>query len=482
VQLDFLGAGFAVRIGGRTTWGVERDRPGRPRPAARDTVVDRDIAPARSCGVFGRGDLAAQIDAPEHAAERLMSGFGGGEIDQAADLRWAHKGGGRLDPAVGLAGSEMFAAGESPEGRRFACIRRSRIGVTKIVAEATVGNFGNYKQPKRNSDGVRIPEAKNRGRSESAKDQMQREIALPTPLHAADLQFQAFAEFDGSRALSHIKCPTLVLTGDLDKLIPPQNSRILAKLIPSATLVVMPGGGHRVLWEAVENCTTLITEFLTSITNGTVRDVGRQPRIATPPQLLSCGAVSLPTWPLAVARATFETLSLARQLMLVGSSSRFGDGKPVVILSPRLIGGDIMLLPLSAWLKALGYRPGTADGSVKPDDPTVDDSLSQVVRNITRRVGRKAVLIAHSSSMTRALQTASLHKEWISDVVVFDAPYRSYTDGLRIHFVSFGWSALDGLIELPRLLRNIGIELIKESELDQRPSFGCTPMADGEHT
>ena len=32
-----------------------------------------------------------------------------------------------------------------------------------------------------------------------AEEQMQREIALPTPLHAADLQFQAFAEFDGSR-------------------------------------------------------------------------------------------------------------------------------------------------------------------------------------------------------------------------------------------------------------------------------------------
>ena len=30
-------------------------------------------------------------------------------------------------------------------------------------------------------------------------------------------------------ALSQIKCPTLVLTGDLDKLIPPQNSRILAQ-------------------------------------------------------------------------------------------------------------------------------------------------------------------------------------------------------------------------------------------------------------
>ena len=81
-------------------------------------------------------------------------------------------------------------------------------------------------------------------------------------------------------------------------------------------------------------------------------------------------------------------------------------------------------------------------------------------RDITRRVGRKAVLIAHSSSMTRALQTASVHKEWISDVVVFDARIRSYTDGLRIHFVSSRMVALDGMVELPRLLRNIGIELI----------------------
>ena len=69
---------------------------------------------------------------------------------------------------------------------------------------------------------------------------MRREIALPTPLHAADLQFQAFAEFDGSRALSQIKCPTLVLTGDLDQLIPPQNSDVLAKIIPGATLKRFP--------------------------------------------------------------------------------------------------------------------------------------------------------------------------------------------------------------------------------------------------
>ena len=97
-----------------------------------------------------------------------------------------------------------------------------------------------------------------------AEDQMRREIALPTPLHAADLQFQAFAEFDGSKALTDIRCPTMVLTGDLDELIPPRNSALMAKLIPDAKLIVVPGGGHRVLWEATPTCVELIVEFLTS--------------------------------------------------------------------------------------------------------------------------------------------------------------------------------------------------------------------------
>src|SRR6516162_1571839 len=95
-----------------------------------------------------------------------------------------------------------------------------------------------------------------------AEDQMRREVALPTPLHAADLQFQAFAEFDGSQALARIRCPTLVLTGDLDELIRPQNSVGMAKLIAGAKLVVLKGAGHRVLWEATQTCLDLLIDFL----------------------------------------------------------------------------------------------------------------------------------------------------------------------------------------------------------------------------
>jgi hypothetical protein len=71
--------------------------------------------------------------------------------------------------------------------------------------------------------------------------------------------------------------------------------------------------------------------------------------------------------------------------------------------------------------------------------------------------------------MTRVLRTADTHREYISDVVIFEAPHRPKAEGLRIHFVSSGWSALHGIGELARVLRKIGIELIDE---DRAPRPG----------
>ena len=306
-----------------------------------------------------------------------------------------------------------------------------------------------------------------------AEDQMRRETALPTPLHAADLQFQAFAEFDGSKALSQIRCPTLVLTGDLDRLVRPENSRMLAQLIPAAKLVVIPGGGHRVLWEAVEECTDLIDGFLASIRNhplGAAPDRHDQEDGSAKPHALVSAAVLLTALPLALARATNESLTVARQSMLLGSS-RFGDGKPILILAPPFIGSDLVLLPFSMWLKALGYRPVTVGESTSLDDSFGDRRIAQSIDDITRRVRRKAILITHCSGMTRALRAAEVHRNSISDVIVFDASHPRHTDGLRVHFTSSGWPLLHGMVELPRLLRSIGIELIEVTKLDEHTSF-----------
>jgi 3-oxoadipate enol-lactonase len=92
--------------------------------------------------------------------------------------------------------------------------------------------------------------------------QMRLEIENPTPLHAADLQFQALVDFDSSKALSGVRARTLVVTGDRDQLIPPRNSEAIADLIPGAQLIVLRGRGHRAIWEAPAQCMALVAGFL----------------------------------------------------------------------------------------------------------------------------------------------------------------------------------------------------------------------------
>jgi pimeloyl-ACP methyl ester carboxylesterase len=304
---------------------------------------------------------------------------------------------------------------------------------------------------------------------EIAEAQMRREIALPTPLHAADLQFQAFAEFDGSKALSNIRCPTLVLTGDLDELISPQNSRMMAKLIPGAKLMIIPGRGHRVMWEASDECASSIIEFVAAVHDERVFAPYWGDHQSQLPGLLDVFTSSLELfarWPLAVMGAGFDTLTFARHAMAVGSVSRFGDGKPVILV-PQYLGSDLALLPLTIWLKALGYRPTTAGLLLNFQDSSVERTLSQLISDITERVGRKAVLITHSSGTPQVLRAAAAHKERISDIVILEAPHRPNTDDLRVHFISSGWSMLHTMMELPRLLGNIGIELIDISKLSE---------------
>src|SRR5262249_31191102 len=44
--------------------------------------------------------------------------------------------------------------------------------------------------------------------------------------------------------LGRIKCPTVVVTGDEDILVPKKNSELLARLIPGAALEIVAGTGH----------------------------------------------------------------------------------------------------------------------------------------------------------------------------------------------------------------------------------------------
>ena len=303
-----------------------------------------------------------------------------------------------------------------------------------------------------------------------AEEQMRREVALPTPLHAADLQFQALAEFDGSRALANFRCPTLVLTGDLDELIPPENAPMMAKIIPAAKLVILHGCGHRFLWEDTDRCVELITAFLDPACGAIVPisdDLrGNRRYVPTLSDLLTSPMELLAAWQLTLMKAGFESIAVTRQSLLVGGVSCFGDGKPIILV-PQPFGTNLALFPIAIWLKALGYRPVTARALPNLEGTASDSSLSQVIEQVTRRVGRKGVLITHSCGMSQVLRTAESHKERISDVVVIGASHGLGINGVRVHSMS-AWFGLELMIELPQLLRGIDLELIEASDLSSR--------------
>jgi len=62
--------------------------------------------------------------------------------------------------------------------------------------------------------------------------------------------------------LPQIATPTLVIHGESDRLVPPENSRLIAERIPGAKLVTIPHAGHLFLTDQPEAAAHAILEFL----------------------------------------------------------------------------------------------------------------------------------------------------------------------------------------------------------------------------
>jgi pimeloyl-ACP methyl ester carboxylesterase len=69
-------------------------------------------------------------------------------------------------------------------------------------------------------------------------------LKYPTPPQGYAGHGSAIGGHDTCDRLPQIKVPTLVITGDSDRLIPPENSKIIASRIPGAELVILKNAGH----------------------------------------------------------------------------------------------------------------------------------------------------------------------------------------------------------------------------------------------
>jgi 3-oxoadipate enol-lactonase len=75
-------------------------------------------------------------------------------------------------------------------------------------------------------------------------------------------QLVAAARHDASAHLHHIEHRALVITGDADRLIHPDNSRSIAKRLPNARLHTLAGAGHDFPTERPEETARVVLDFL----------------------------------------------------------------------------------------------------------------------------------------------------------------------------------------------------------------------------
>jgi pimeloyl-ACP methyl ester carboxylesterase len=90
-------------------------------------------------------------------------------------------------------------------------------------------------------------------------------LATPTPMDTIIRQMVAIQGFDSFDRLGSITASTLIIHGDLDVLVPPENGRILARKIPGAEFHWIRDAGHMFFWEKPREASALIAEFLSRV-------------------------------------------------------------------------------------------------------------------------------------------------------------------------------------------------------------------------
>ena len=82
------------------------------------------------------------------------------------------------------------------------------------------------------------------------------------PLYALNRQASAAYLFDSKGRAHLIRCPTLILAGAQDRVMPPELTRVLARIIPKARLKVYPDAGHLLFLEKAQEINQEIIDFL----------------------------------------------------------------------------------------------------------------------------------------------------------------------------------------------------------------------------
>ena len=90
----------------------------------------------------------------------------------------------------------------------------------------------------------------------------ERQLKAPfQPDYALKRQLDAIAGFDVCERIGSIQVPTLILTAELDMLVPPENGRLLSSHIPNAVEKSFANAGHLIYLECAQAFNETIMNF-----------------------------------------------------------------------------------------------------------------------------------------------------------------------------------------------------------------------------
>jgi pimeloyl-ACP methyl ester carboxylesterase len=86
--------------------------------------------------------------------------------------------------------------------------------------------------------------------------------SMKVPAHVWSGALGALIEYEPTRGLDSISCPTLILWGDRDELFPESEQQALHREIPDSELKIYPNTGHSPNWEWPKETAADILSFL----------------------------------------------------------------------------------------------------------------------------------------------------------------------------------------------------------------------------
>ena len=163
----------------------------------------------------------------------------------------------------GLMGQELALS--APKPVRSLCLMATHPGITHAVINPDAMEMLQKRATMTAAEAAEASIPFNYGPATS-RERIEEDWAVRFPLAATNEGYLAQAmgtsQWSGYDRLPTISTPTLVLHGEIDRLVPLANGEILAERIPGAELVVVPGANHVLTTDEPEQVAKVLLDWL----------------------------------------------------------------------------------------------------------------------------------------------------------------------------------------------------------------------------